>query len=86
MKTILVAMLAVLGPALGAANVNADGSEFEACAQDASTPGAETQPGLKVGEKAPRFTLKDGAGKERSLDELLAKGKVALVFYRSADW
>ena len=49
-------------------------------------PAPEEQTGLKVGEKAPRFTLKDQEGKERSLDELLKKGKVALVFYRSADW
>jgi cytochrome oxidase Cu insertion factor (SCO1/SenC/PrrC family) len=42
--------------------------------------------GLKVGEKAPKFTLKDQEGKERSLDDLLKKGKVAVVFYRSADW
>ena len=47
---------------------------------------AEEQTGLKVGEKAPKFTLKDQEGKERSLDEFLGKGKVALVFYRSADW
>ena len=46
----------------------------------------EEQPGLKVGEKAPSFTLKDQEGKERSLDDFLKKGKVALVFYRSADW
>jgi cytochrome oxidase Cu insertion factor (SCO1/SenC/PrrC family) len=49
-------------------------------------PGPEEQTGLKVGEKAPKFTLKDQDGKERSLDELLKKGKVALVFYRSAVW
>ena len=42
--------------------------------------------GLGIGEKAPRFTLKDQNGKERSLDELLKKGNVALVFYRSASW
>ncbi len=47
---------------------------------------AEEQTGLKVGAKAPKFTLKDQEGKERSLDEFLKKGKVALVFYRSADW
>ncbi len=46
----------------------------------------EEQSGLAVGEKAPKFTLKDQDGKERSLDEFLGKGKVALVFYRSADW
>ena len=49
-------------------------------------PAPEEKSGLKVGEKAPRFTLKDQQGAERSLDELLKKGKVALVFYRSADW
>ena len=49
-------------------------------------PAPDEQTGLKVGEKAPRFTLKDQEGKERSLDEFLGKGKVALVFYRSADW
>ncbi len=49
-------------------------------------PAPEEQTGLKVGEKAPAFTLKDPDGKERRLDEFLKKGKVALVFYRSADW
>lgn len=41
---------------------------------------------LAVGGKAPSFTLKDQDGNERSLEDLLKKGKVALVFYRSADW
>lgn len=49
-------------------------------------PAPEEQTGVKVGDKAPKFTLKDQAGKERSLDELLKNGPVALVFYRSADW
>jgi cytochrome oxidase Cu insertion factor (SCO1/SenC/PrrC family) len=49
-----------------------------------SAPGEQTA--LKVGEPAPKFTLKDQEGRERSLDEFLAKGKVAVVFYRSADW
>jgi hypothetical protein len=47
---------------------------------------APDKTGLKVGEKAPTFTLKDQAGKERSLDEFLKTGKVAIVFYRSAAW
>jgi cytochrome oxidase Cu insertion factor (SCO1/SenC/PrrC family) len=47
-------------------------------------PDAKT--GLKVGSKAPAFTLKDQNGKERALDELLKKGAVAVVFYRSASW
>ena len=49
-------------------------------------PATEELTGLKVGAKAPSFSLKDQQGKERSLDEFLKKGKVALVFYRSADW
>lgn len=55
-------------------------------AQEKGKPAAEERSGLKIGEKAPAFTLKDQTGQERSLDELLKKGKVALVFYRSADW
>ena len=47
-------------------------------------PDAKT--GLKVGARAPAFTLKDQHSQERSLGELLKKGKVALVFYRSASW
>ena len=54
--------------------------------QQKGKPSPEEQTGLKVGATAPRFTLKDQEGKERSLDEFLNKGKVALVFYRSADW
>lgn len=53
------------------------------------TPGnasAADERGLKVGSKAPAFTLKDQHGKEQSLEALLKKGNVALVFYRSADW
>ena len=46
----------------------------------------EEKTGLKVGIKAPAFTLKDQAGKERSLDEFHKQGNVALVFYRSASW
>lgn len=51
-------------------------------AQEAQT----SNPGLAVGAKAPSFTLQDQNGRERSLSEFLGKGKVALVFYRSADW
>jgi cytochrome oxidase Cu insertion factor (SCO1/SenC/PrrC family) len=49
-------------------------------------PAPVEQTGLKVGAKAPKFTLKHQEGRERSLDEFLKKGKVALVFYRSAEW
>ena len=57
-----------------------------AWSQGEGKPAPEEQTGLKVGEPAPKFTLKDQEGRERSLDEFLTKGKVALVFYRSADW
>jgi cytochrome oxidase Cu insertion factor (SCO1/SenC/PrrC family) len=57
-----------------------------AAQQEKGKPAPEAMSGPKVGEKAPSFTLKDQDGKERSLDEFLKKGKVALVFYRSADW
>ena len=55
-------------------------------AQGQAKPAPEAQTGLKVGEKAPKFALEDQEGKQRSLDEFLKNGKVALVFYRSADW
>jgi hypothetical protein len=51
----------------------------------AADPPAEKS-GLKVGEKAPVFALKDQTGKERTLNEFVKAGKVALVFYRSAAW
>jgi hypothetical protein len=43
-------------------------------------------PGLAVGAKAPNFVLPGPDGREQSLAALLKKGKVALVFHRSADW
>jgi cytochrome oxidase Cu insertion factor (SCO1/SenC/PrrC family) len=61
-------------------------AQLLAQAQAKGKPAPEEMTGVKVGEQAPVFTLKDQEGKDRSLDELLKKGKVALVFYRSADW
>ncbi len=46
---------------------------------------ADPEP-LAVGQKAPSVKLKDQDGVERSLDDYLKQGKVAIVFYRSADW
>ncbi len=57
-----------------------------AWSQAPGKPAPEELSGLRVGSVAPKFVLKDQDGKERSLDDLLKKGKVALVFYRSADW
>ena len=42
--------------------------------------------GLKVGDKAPDFTLKDQNGKEQKLTDLLKESSVAIVFHRSASW
>lgn len=55
-------------------------------AASAADPAPEEKTGLKVGEKAPEFKLKDQSGAERSLATLLKDGTVALVFYRSASW
>jgi peroxiredoxin len=52
----------------------------------AAKPAPEEKTGLKVGEKAPDFKLKDQTGTQRSLAALLEDGNVALVFYRSAGW
>jgi len=58
------------------------------CVPRAPAPAAppEQKASVEVGAKAPTFTLKDQEGKERSLDEFLKKGTVAVVFYRSAKW
>ncbi|MEA2080104.1 MAG: SUMF1/EgtB/PvdO family nonheme iron enzyme [Pseudomonadota bacterium] len=42
------------------------------------------EPGLKVGERAPNFTLPNAFGKPVSLSKQLAKGPVVLTFYRGA--
>jgi len=52
----------------------------------AADPAPDEKTGLKVGDKAPEFKLKDQAGQERALSTLLKDGSVALVFYRSASW
>ncbi len=51
-----------------------------------AAPVAGEEPGIAVGAKAPDFTLLDQTGAEVSLAEQLAKGPLAIVFYRSADW
>ena len=61
---------------------------FASLVLTASVSAAEmtATPGLAVGTKAANFSLKNAAGDDVSLQALLNKGKVALVFYRSADW
>ena len=53
---------------------------------NSAEPAAPEKTGLAVGQKAPAFTLNDQDGRDVSLESLLKKGPVALVFYRSADW
>lgn len=55
-------------------------------AQESSKVAPPEKSGIAVGQKAPTITLKDQTGKERSLDEWLHDGTVALVFFRSARW
>ena len=43
-------------------------------------------PGPALGSSAPAFRLEDQTGAERSLGSLLGRGKLAVVFFRSADW
>ena len=57
-----------------------------ALAATGAEPAAPDKTGLAVGQKAPAFTLKDQNDRDVSLESLLKKGPVALVFYRSADW
>lgn len=45
---------------------------------------AMPEPGLKVGARAPDFTLTDAQGKDVTLSELLKRGPVILTFYRGA--
>lgn len=73
----LVVCLAALGIPLVAA---------DAAATKPTAAAAAEVPGLKVGTPAPSFTLKNSAGQEVALSAALKRGKVALVFVRSADW
>jgi peroxiredoxin len=41
-------------------------------------------PGVGIGEQAPLFTLSDAVGKPVSLEDLLGRGPVVVVFYRGA--
>jgi cytochrome oxidase Cu insertion factor (SCO1/SenC/PrrC family) len=52
----------------------------------AAPAGADPSFGLAVGEKAPEFELTDQKGEAHTLSSLLSRGKLAIVFYRSADW
>ena len=57
-----------------------------AAIQPVVTRAADESPGLEVGASAPDFKLTDHQGKQQQLAELLKRGGVAIVFYRSAAW
>ena len=62
-----------------------------ACMLAACAAESERDLGLPIGAKAPDFRLVDQTGKARSLASLLEQGKLeqgklAILFYRSADW
>lgn len=44
------------------------------------------QPGPAVGGKAPDFDAADQNGQTRTLQSLMGRKGLMLVFYRSADW
>lgn len=52
----------------------------------AQHPPTSSEHALNVGDKAPAFSLSSQDGEKISLEALVEKGPVALVFYRSADW
>jgi len=70
--------------------MKASPSKFSKSEQEVMQKEAESlanslpHPGIKVGEKAPLFNIKNAFGKKISLQEELKKGPVILVFYRGA--
>lgn len=49
-------------------------------------PAVPFDPGLKVGEAIPKFTLTDQSGKAVGFEAIKGSKGAALVFFRSADW
>lgn len=62
------------------------GITFAISSLKAADSAASEKTGLKVGQKAPNWTLTDQTGTQHTLKSLTDKGPVALVFYRSANW
>lgn len=55
-------------------------------AQNTATQKSGATTGLAIGKKAPDFVLNDQSGEKLQLSEFAAKGPVAIVFHRSAEW
>lgn len=66
----------------GAALTSADRAVMDQAARDLAS--AMPDPGLRVGESAPDFTLPNAFGQPVRLATLLREGPVVLVFYRGA--
>lgn len=49
-------------------------------------PSAAAGERITTGHRAPAFRLPDQHGHEHALEDLLQGDKLALVFFRSADW
>jgi peroxiredoxin len=66
----------------------AQGPAFAVLAAAANSVGGEpTQPRqIAVGDRAPSFVLKDQNDQEFSLEAMVKKGPVAVVFIRSIEW
>jgi len=77
MRSLLIIPLIAVYTAGGAASTRGAVGE-------ASGPAPEI--GLRVGDKAPDFELRDQRGVSRTLAGYAKKGIVALLFFRSADW
>ena len=54
-------------------------------AQPAALPDIQKL-GPQVGDRVPEFTLQDQNGRSRTLQSLMGRNGLMLVFYRSADW
>ena len=69
---------------LAASLLVATGLAFGALTSETAAAGPSI--GLPIGTKAPAFELVDQSGATRSFESLGSRGKLAIVFYRSADW
>ena len=56
------------------------------CESRAEEDSPSREIGLRIGEQAPEFALRDQSGRTRKFVDFRGKGIVALLFYRSADW
>jgi hypothetical protein len=84
--TLIAAALSVALVTWGVSPASAQQKSKKRGDASSAKPAAQEKTGIAVGEKAPPIKLKDQAGKDRSLEEWLHDGTVAVVFYRSASW